>query len=108
MFTLQVFLLGLLITSTLTGLVTEAVKKVLVDFSKTYRANTLSGLVALILSLAVGTCYILFKNIGFTSQSVVGLIILIFSSWLCAMVGYDKVMQAVTQFQTYGKNGGVG
>lgn len=100
MISLQVFLLGLLVVSTLTGLVTEAVKKLFAEFNKTYYANTLAGVVSLILSAFVGVCYILAMNLGFTTQTVICLIALILMSWLCAMVGYDKVMQAISQLKT--------
>lgn len=99
----ETFILGLLITSTLTGLVTEAVKKTLTEYDKPYKANTLAGIVATILSAAVGVSYIVVTNQAFTSQMIVYLIAIIFMSWLCAMVGYDKVVQAISQFKTNGK-----
>lgn len=104
MINVEIFLLGLLITSTLTGLVTEAVKKILTEHNKTYRANTLAGLVALFLSGAIGAGYIVLTSTVFTSQIVVYLIALVFMSWLCAMVGYDKVIQAIGQFKMDGKD----
>lgn len=100
MITLQTFLLGLLIVSTLSGLVTEALKKVLTENGKTYKANTLAGLASLVLSVAIGFGYMVLKNIDFTSSAVVYLVALVFASWLSAMVGYDKIVQAITQFKT--------
>lgn len=100
----ETFLLVLLITSTLTGLSTEAVKKIMVEYNVNYRANTLAGLVSLVLSAAIGIGYIFIINISFTTQVVVYLIALIFMSWLCAMVGYDKVIQTISQFETYRKD----
>lgn len=99
----ETFLMGLLIVSTLTGLVTEAVKKLIAERNATYRANTIAGLVSLVLSAAVGTGYILLSGVGFTTPIIIYLIALIFMSWLCAMVGYDKVIQTISQFKTYGK-----
>lgn len=104
MISLQIFLLGLLIVSTLTGLATEAIKNLLDEHGKTYHSNTLAGIVAMVLSIAVGVGYILLMNIGFTTQAVVCLIALIFMSWLCAMVGYDKVIQAISQFKNNKKD----
>lgn len=95
----EVFLLGLLMTSTLTALVTEAVKKVLTENNVSYRANTLAGIVALFLSSAICVGYVILAGIGFTSQILVCLIAQVFMSWLCAMVGYDKVIQAISQFK---------
>lgn len=99
MINLQVFLLGLLIVSTLTGLTTEAIKNLLDEHGKTYHSNTLAGIVALVLSMGVGIGYVSITGIGFTTQAIVSLIALIFMSWLCAMVGYDKVIQAISQFK---------
>lgn len=104
MVNLETFLLGLLIVSALTGLVTEAIKKIIAERNATYRANTLAGLVSLVLSAVVGTGYILLSGIGFTTQVIVDLIALLFMSWLCAMVGYDKVMQTISQFKSQGKD----
>lgn len=92
MISIDVFLSGLLIVSTLTGLVTEAVKKILTELGKTCYANTLAGAVAAILSIAIGISYVLLTGIGFNSSVVVCIIALAFMSWLCAMVGYDKVI----------------
>lgn len=103
MISLEIFMLGLLVTSVLTGLVTEAVKTILTEHNATYRANTLAGVVALVLSAAIGACYAILTNTGFTAQVIICIIALIFMSWLCAMVGYDKVVQAISQFKTTSK-----
>lgn len=100
MISLHVFMLGVLITSTLTSLATEAVKKLLAEHSKNYYANTLAGIVSVILSVAIGIGYMMLSSISFTSQTIVYLIALVFISWLCAMVGYDKVVQTISQFKT--------
>lgn len=99
----EIFLFGLLITSTLTGLVTEAVKKVLAEHNINYRANTLAGIVALILSAAIGAGYVILSGSTFTTQVIVYMVAHVFMSWLCAMVGYDKVIQTISQFKTDSK-----
>ena len=103
MVNIEIFLLGSLITSTLTSLVTEAIKKILVEHNKTFPSNTLVGLVAFVLSAAIGTGYIIVTNTAFTATIAVYLVVLVFISWLCAMVGYDKVVQAIAQFKTTNK-----
>ena len=100
MISLEVFLIGLLFTSVLTGLVTEAVKKIMAEYSINYRANTLAGIVAAVLSAAIGTAYVLVTGICFTCEIIVCVVALIFFGWLCAMVGYDKVIQSLSQFKT--------
>ena len=104
MISLHVFMLGVLVTSTMTGLATEAIKKILSEYSKNYYANTLAGIVSVILSVAIGVGYMMISGISFTSQSIIYLVALVFISWLCAMVGYDKVVQAISQFKTVSTN----
>lgn len=96
----EVFLFGLLMTSALTGLMTEAVKKILTEHNINYHANTLAGIVSLILSAAIGVAFVVLTGTTFTSQIVVYLIAHVVMSWLCAMVGYDKVIQTISQFKT--------
>lgn len=100
---LDVFLIGMLGVSIFTGLATEAVKNVLVEHDINYKANTLAGVVALILSAVVGGGYIILADVVLTSKIAVCWIALVFVSWLCAMVGYDKVVQAISQFKTIKK-----
>ena len=103
MINFEVFLIGLLAVSTLTGLTTEAVKHILTAFNIKYQANVLSGIVALVLSAAIGVGYIFLAEIGFTAQSIASLIALAFMSWLSAMVGYDKVIQVIDQLKNVKK-----
>lgn len=103
MISLETFLFGLLITSAVTGLATEAMKKLLTEHNVNYHANTLAGIVSLIVSTAIGSGYILIVNLEFTIQIIICLIAQIFMSWLCAMVGYDKVIQTISQFKTNSK-----
>lgn len=95
---LEMFMLMLMITSTMTSLFTEAVKMVMDECKKTYHANVLAGVIALIVSVLVGVAYIVLNNAALTAQLGVYLVSLVLCSWLCAMVGYDKVMQAISQF----------
>lgn len=99
MINFEMFLVGALITSVITGLVTEAIKKIFMEYKIMYHANTLAGIVAVILSLAIGIGYVVITGMGFNAQTVVYLVILVFISWLCSMVGYDKVIQTIKQFK---------
>lgn len=96
----ETFLFCLLVISTLTGLATEGLKKVLQEHNKSYHANTLAGVVSTVLSIFVGAGYVIVRDRTFTTQNIMCLIALIFMSWLCAMLGYDKVIQSISQFKT--------
>lgn len=93
----EIFTFGLLVVSTLTGLVTESIKKMLDERGQRTKPNTLAGAVALVLSALIGTGYIFYTGGAFTVQTIIGIISLVGFSWLCAMLGYDKVMQTLAQ-----------
>ena len=82
--TFEIFMAGLLLVSVLTGLFTEAIKGWLSERGKKFYCNALAGYVAAGLSVLVSAGY---------------LIALVLLSWLAAMVGYDKVIQSITQFK---------
>ena len=64
---LEIFLLLLLIVSIFTGLFTEGIKKLLEESKKTYKANFLAGGVAVVLSVLVGSGYIV--SVAWTDQT---------------------------------------
>lgn len=99
MINLETFLLLLMIVSVLTGLFTEAIKKMMEELGKTYRSNILAGIVAVVLSVAVGAAYAVLMEVHINDKMAVLLIALVLLSWLSAMVGYDKVIQAISQFK---------
>lgn len=99
MISVQVFMFGMLGISLLTGLVTEAVKKILAEHNKSYHANTLAGIIAGILSIAVSIFYVIITDGTFTNQTIACVVAMVFMSWLCAMVGYDKVIQTISQLK---------
>ena len=92
MITLDVFLIGLMAVSTLTGLVTEAIKKILAERKVEYRANTIAGIIAAALSAGIGVGYSVIAGISFTPQTIVYIVALVFFGWLGSMIGYDKVI----------------
>lgn len=92
---MHVFLLMLLVCSLFTSLTVEAIKKMLEGKNK--KSNLIAAAVAIVLAAAIGVGYaILFGAINMT-QYIVAIVALCFLSWLCAMVGYDKVIQAIKQ-----------
>lgn len=101
---LETFSLGLIAVSILTGLSTEAIKMLYEERNKQYKANTIAGIVAVLISIFVGAGYMFVMNTSFTAQFGVTLFALAFLSWLCAMLGYDKVIQAIKQYKVKGKD----
>lgn len=95
----SLFLLGLLTVSTLTGLMTESIKIQLDELGKSYKSNLLAGIVALVLSALVAVGYAVLTGTEWTLQYAVVAVALMLLSWLCAMLGYDKVVQSISQFR---------
>ena len=96
--TFNIFIGLLLVISLLTGLFTQGIKIWLTEKGKTYQPNALAGYVAIALSILVGAAYMIITNARINAQFAVYMIALVLLSWLCAMVGYDKVIQTITQF----------
>lgn len=94
---MQVFLVLLLAVSIMTSLTVEALKKMFDKFK--FSSNIVAGIASIVISIVVGIFYCIFAEIAFSSQLVVCLIALIFLSWLCAMLGYDKVVQTLKQIK---------
>lgn len=101
---MEIFLVLLLAVSVLTGLFTQALKSVFEEHKINYYANTLAGIVSGILSVALTAGYAVITEAAVNQQYVVYGIALLALSWLSAMVGYDKVVQAITQIKTYSKD----
>lgn len=101
--TLEIFLMGLMVISTLTSFVTEAVKTIFTEHGWKYSANTIAGICSFAVALLIGICYVLFTGTVVTTQVVIVIFALVVLSWLCAMVGYDKVIQSLEQFKSIGK-----
>lgn len=99
MMSMEFFLTLLIGVSVFTALVTEAIKKIMDEAGKVYKSNILAGAVSVVLSVLAGTGYIIMTEAQINAKMAAILIALVLLSWLCAMVGYDKVMQAITQIK---------
>ena len=89
----------LTITATFTSLTTQAVKKVLDEKAIKYSSNILAGIVSIVLSLSASTGYLIMKDIAFNPKVAVMSLSFVALNWLCATVGYDKVIQAIKQIK---------
>ncbi len=99
MMDIEHFLMLLIGVSVFTALVTEAIKKIMDEVGKSYKSNILAGVVSVALSVLAGAGYMVMVEDQINAKMAVILIALVLLSWLCAMVGYDKVMQAITQIK---------
>lgn len=94
--TVQDFLMLLSVFSVISSLVTEAIKKMIVD-----KANLSYNIIALCVALIVGSVgcgiYYQLNGILFTVNNIIYIVLMGFASGLVATLGYDKVKQAVLQ-----------
>ena len=95
--TVTMFILLITICSAVSALLTEGIKTWYQNAGKNYSAN----LIALINAAIVGcggtaTAYIL-MDIDFTLPNILCLVLMSGAVWLGSMIGYDKVVQLVTQ-----------
>lgn len=81
----------------MTTLVTEAIKKMIGE--REYSANILVAIVSVVVSGLISVGWIILYDISLTAQVGVHIVALIILSWLCAMIGYDKVKQTITQLR---------
>lgn len=96
--TVELFLTLLVFCSTLTSLVTEAIKKLVDD---EFPSNMLVLFVALIVGCSVVGVYYVTYGVEFNTINIMYLIFMGIANWLGAMVGYDKIKQLIEQIKKY-------
>ena len=85
----------IVLCSVLTGLITEAWKN-MTGAGKT-KPNIVAAVISVITAVLVCVAYIILTEAVLDAKLAVYCVGLIGTSWLCAMVGYDKVMQTLKQ-----------
>ena len=94
------FIIGALAgISILTSLTVEAIKKLFNEKEIKYSSNLLAAIVAVVLSIIVSVCYIVYMNISISPQVIVTVIAIIYLSFLASTVGFDKVKQMLGQLK---------
>lgn len=90
---------GLFAVSVVVTLATEAIKKIFDELEVSYASNIVAGGTSLVISTAYSIGYAVLASITVDAKFIICIICLIFMSWLCAMLGYDKVVQAIKQIK---------
>ena len=97
--TLTLFVSLVSILSLISSLITEACKK---SFNVT-KPTVLVGILSIIVGLGGGFIAYTLMGIAFTTSSIICLCLLPLAIWLVATLGYDKVMEVITQLKGIGK-----
>lgn len=97
--TTTTFLILLFAFSAISGLVTEAIKKLADD-----KTNLSYNLVALVVALVVGgvgcMLYYQLNSVAFTVNNIIYAVLMGLASGLGSMVSFDKVKQTIIQLTT--------
>lgn len=91
--TVSIFITLVTILSTISSLCTQAAKKIFGDTKPTIIVAIISAIVG----WAGGVSAYILMEIPFTAGSIVSLILLAPTIFLAATLGYDKVMEIITQ-----------
>lgn len=97
--TVTAFLVLLTACAAITALLTEGVKKFLDGIRIGYSSNVLVLIVAMIVGCGATALYYVNYQIPFNALNSVYLALMGVANWLGAMVGYDKVKQAIGQIK---------
>lgn len=89
----EIFVYVIMAISIVTGLVVEALKMIIPrnDY------NIIAGFVAVILTVIAATGYALWNEILIDTKYIIFFTGVAFASWLSAMLGFDKIKQALIQ-----------
>lgn len=97
--TLQIFILLLTAFSSITALLTQAVKM----FLTSIKVKTIKNVLVLIIAIIVGTVgmvfYYLYQSLPFDAINIFLIVFMVVANWLSAMLGYDKVVETITQLR---------
>lgn len=96
----EIFLILLTFFSVITSLTTEATKKLLDSLEVAYASNIVVLCAAAIVGGAGTAFFYIWNGCPWSTINIVCIFLMVFSNWLGAMVGYDKVKQAITQFKS--------
>ena len=95
--TVQMFITLLTAFSAITSLCTEACKKILDGANIKYASNILVFIIACVIGIGGTGVYYVFGGICFDAINVICMILMGIASAIGATVGYDKVIQTISQ-----------
>lgn len=94
---ISVFIIAFIAESILASLFTQAIKKAMENAKKDYSANIIALIVAAVIGVGVTSGYFVYNCIAFSIQNIIVIIAMTACVWMGAMLGYDKVKQALDQ-----------
>lgn len=95
--TAAIFMMLLAMFAVIGALLTEAIKKAYDNAGKSYSANAIALINAVVLGCGGTIVAYLLLAIPFTAMNIAFIPVMVGLTWLGSMLGYDKVVQLVTQ-----------
>lgn len=91
------FVSALAIIAAATALTVEGIKNVLKSMDKDCNSTVFAVIVSVVLSIGASIGYIIYTSTAVTAPLIVLIIAFAFLSFLCATVGYDKVVKEIIE-----------
>lgn len=95
--TITFFVSALAIIAATTALTVEGIKNILKSMEKDCNATVLAAVISIILAVGASIGYLIYNSIAVTAPLIVLIIAFAFLSFLCATVGYDKVVKEIIE-----------
>ena len=97
--TITLFITILTAGSVVSSLLTEAIKKWYANAGKEYSANVIALIDAVVIGGGVTSAVYMLMEIPWTVNNIICLAGMVVTTWICSMIGYDKVMQLAKQLK---------
>lgn len=97
--TVELFLILLSVLSVITSIFTEGVKKMLESLKFKYVSNIVVLCVSIIVAGVGMIVFYLWNDFAWTTLNIICIFLMICANWLSAMLGYDKIKQAIEQIK---------
>lgn len=103
--TVTLFITILTLGSTVSGLITEAIKTAYAGANKPYSANAIALIDAIVVGIGGTAISYSFIGIDWTGNNILCMVLMGLAVWVSSMIGYDKVVQLLQQLSAITKEG---
>lgn len=91
------FITILTVSGMVTALLTEAIKKMYANMHKDYSSNIIALVNAIVVGCGGTAVVYMLSGIEWTVNNIICLVLMAIAVWIASMLGFDKVIQTVTQ-----------
>lgn len=102
--TITLFITVLTIGAAVTALLTEAIKKAYSNANKVYSPNIIALVNAFVVGGGGTAVVYMLTGIEWTINNIICMVLMIGAVWLGSMLGFDKIIQTLTQIKNIEDN----